>query len=163
MVPAKGVLGRMAASVRGSLRRVRPPPPAKRSSSPKAPEGGIEISYAPELDGAPDPGEVVWAWVPYEDDPTQGKDRPVLVVGFDGPLLAAVQLSSKDHAERADRGDWVEVGCGSWDGEGRVSYADAQRLLRLEPASVRREGAILDRPRFDAVLDRVRALHHWRP
>ena len=28
--------------------------------------------YAPEADGQPDPGEVVWAWVPYEDDPTQG-------------------------------------------------------------------------------------------
>ena len=34
------------------------------------------------LDGEPDPGEVVWAWVPYEDDPAQGKDRPVLVVGL---------------------------------------------------------------------------------
>ena len=32
--------------------------------------------YAPEMDGEPDPGEVVWAWVPYEDDPAQGKDRP---------------------------------------------------------------------------------------
>ena len=38
-------------------------------------------TYAPEIDGEPDPGEVVWAWVPYEDDPSQGKDRPVLVLG----------------------------------------------------------------------------------
>jgi len=29
-----------------------------------------EIAYAPERDGQPDPGEVVWAWVPYEDDPS---------------------------------------------------------------------------------------------
>ena len=39
--------------------------------------------YAPEIDGEPDPGEVVWAWVPYEDDPSQGKDRPVLVLAPD--------------------------------------------------------------------------------
>ena len=38
-------------------------------------------SYAPEPDGQPDPGEVVWGWVPFEDDPSQGKDRPVLLVG----------------------------------------------------------------------------------
>ena len=40
----------------------------------------LPARYAPEIDGEPDPGEVVWAWVPYEDDPTQGKDRPVLLL-----------------------------------------------------------------------------------
>ena len=38
-------------------------------------------SYEPVADGQPDPGEVVWAWVPYEEDPSQGKDRPVLLIG----------------------------------------------------------------------------------
>jgi len=33
---------------------------------------GLSIEYAPERDGEADPGEVVWTWVPYEDDPTQG-------------------------------------------------------------------------------------------
>ncbi len=28
--------------------------------------------------------------VPYEEDPTQGKDRPVLILAFYGPLLAGV-------------------------------------------------------------------------
>lgn len=123
---------------------------------------GIVVAYAPEHDGQADPGEVAWAWVPFEDDPTQGKDRPVLVIGFDGPLLAAVPLSSKDHSQRRDAGDWVEVGRGGWDGSGRVSFADASRLLRYRPAEVRREGAALDRVRFDAVLGRVRQLHGWR-
>ncbi len=40
--------------------------------------------YAPKANGKPDPGEVVWAWVPYEEDPSQGKDRPVLVIGDRG-------------------------------------------------------------------------------
>jgi hypothetical protein len=77
--------------------------------------------------------------------------------------VAAVQLSSKNHSQRQDHGDWVEVGRGAWDREGRVSYVDAERLLRLEPSAVRREGAILDRPRFDAVVDRVIERHGWRP
>jgi len=41
-------------------------------------DGDVQFEYTPHLDGDPDPGEVVWTWVPYEDDPSQGKDRPVL-------------------------------------------------------------------------------------
>lgn len=160
-----GALGRLAASVKGSISRGsgRPASNDRRDDDDHATTGGIDVSYAPDLDGDPDPGEVVWAWVPFEDDPTQGKDRPVLVVGHDGLLLAAVQLSSKDHSQRQDHGDWVEIGRGSWDREGRVSYVDAERLLRFEPSAMRREGAILDRERFDAVLARVTTLHGWRP
>ncbi|MGH3372220.1 MAG: hypothetical protein ACRDPR_19715, partial [Nocardioidaceae bacterium] len=74
----------------------------RRSRGPAtAPDGGAAPSgasaaYAPRRDGEPDPGEVVWAWVPYEDDPARGKDRPVLVIGRDGSLLLALQLSSQD-------------------------------------------------------------------
>ena len=53
-------------------------------------------TYSPELDGEPDPGEVVWAWVPYEDDPSQGKDRPVLVIGREGTSLACLRLAIHD-------------------------------------------------------------------
>ena len=42
--------------------------------------GVVRPVYAPDPDGDPDPGEIVWTWVPFEDDPSQGKDRPVLVV-----------------------------------------------------------------------------------
>jgi hypothetical protein len=41
----------------------------------------IRLSYAPELDGAAHPGEVVWTRVALEEDPARHKDRPVLVVG----------------------------------------------------------------------------------
>ena len=50
---------------------------------------GISESYAPEANGQPDPGEVVWAWVPYEEDPSKGKDRPVLVIGVETPTDGA--------------------------------------------------------------------------
>src|SRR5687768_3909986 len=126
-----GPLRRLKDKVASSLSRrsaVAPAPAVDLSGT-----GGIAVSYAPERDGDADPGEVVWAWVPYEDDPAQGKDRPVLVLGWDGPQLAAVPLSSKDHGARPDAHEWVEVGRGGWDPQNRVSYADAGRLLRLAP------------------------------
>jgi len=144
-----GVVRRLKDKVAASLSR-------DRSST-----DGITVSYAPERDGDADPGEVVWTWVPFEDDPAQGKDRPVLVLGWDGPKLAAVQLSSRDHRDRRDAEEWVEIGRGAWDRQGRVSYADASRLLRVDPGAVRREGASLDEPAFERVLERVAQLHGW--
>src|SRR3954452_863758 len=112
----------------------------RRRPSARHVERGVRIEYTPSLDGDPDPGEVVWAWVPYEDDPTMGKDRPVLVIGLDGPHLLAVPLSSKDHDQRRDHAEWVDVGTGAWDGQHRQSHANASRLLRYVPTEVRREG-----------------------
>jgi hypothetical protein len=117
----------------------------------------VQIEYAPQRDGLPDPGEVVWAWVPYEDDPAQGKDRPVLVIGLDGDQLLGLQLTSKDHdrdaAQEAAAGRfWMDIGTGAWDGEHRPSEVRLNRLLRLDPAAVRREGAALPKDLFDAVV-----------
>lgn len=122
--------------------------------------GDVVITYQPERDGDPDPGEVVWTWIPYEDDPRQGKDRPAVVIGVAGADLVVVPMSSQDHEGRRDEDEWVEVGRGAWDRDGRVSYADVDRLLKVAPGVVRREGAILDRDDFDRV---VRAAHDWHP
>ncbi len=134
----------------------------RRSAAPAA--GSAQVAYAPERDGDPDPGEVVWAWVPYEDDPHQGKDRPVLVVGYgpgrDGEAdrLLAVPLSSKDPHHKRDADEWVDVGVGGWDRDRRPSFANADRVLRYAPGDVRREGAALARDRFDAVVAEARRL-----
>jgi hypothetical protein len=126
----------------------------------KSPEP-VDVSYAAEADGLPDPGEVVWTWVPYEDDPEQGKDRPVIVLarvaGTSGPDLLCLQLTSKDHdrdAEQEARAGrhWMDVGTGAWDREHRPSEVRLDRLLLLRESEVRREGAALDRRIFDAVL-----------
>ena len=124
----------------------------------------METSYAPDQDGRPDPGEVVWAWVPYEDDPAQGKDRPVLLVGRDGDRLVGLQLTSKDHdrdaEDEARHGRyWMDVGSGDWDRERRPSEVRLDRLLRLPAAEVRREGAALERQVFDAVVVAAREHH----
>ena len=40
---------------------------------------------------------MVWAWVAYEEDAGQGKDRPVLVVGREGDTVLGLMLSSQDY------------------------------------------------------------------
>ncbi|MGZ4427301.1 MAG: type II toxin-antitoxin system PemK/MazF family toxin [Nocardioidaceae bacterium] len=124
----------------------------------------MQTSYAPEPDGHADPGEVVWAWVPYEDDPAQGKDRPVLVIGRDGEDLLGLYLTSKDHDRDADDEArygryWMDVGSGGWDSRHRPSEIRLDRLLRLRESGVRREGSALDRPVFDAVVRAAREHH----
>ena len=111
----------------------------------------VTIEYAPVLDGDPDPGEVVWTWVPYEEDPSQGKDRPVVVIGRRGDSLVGIPLTTKRHDDEAQ----VEVGTGEWDSERRVSYARIWRLLVVDPSQMRREGAVLERSRFDRVIEAV--------
>ena len=117
--------------------------------------GVVRPVYAPDLDGAPDPGEIVWTWVPYEEDHSRGKDRPVLLVGHDGPWLLGLMLTSRDHdAEPSHRDEtWLDLGTGDWDPRGRPSEVRLDRILRIAPSAVRREGAVLDRDRFDLVTE----------
>lgn len=119
-----------------------------------------EIAYAPEPDGAADPGEIVWTWVPYEEDPGQGKDRPLLVVGRSGRDLLGLMLSSQDR--RAGDPDWVGIGSGAWDRDGRDSYIRLDRVLEVDEHGIRREGAVLDRARFDGVAEQLRTRYGWR-
>jgi hypothetical protein len=128
-----------------------------------------EIGYWPQADGEPDPGEVVWGWVPYEDDPSQGKDRPVLLIGRrtdavqapGGEQWLGLMLSSQDHdldaEDEAQQGrHWMDVGSGGWDREGRPSEVRLDRVLVLESDAVRREGAVLDRAVFETVVTAAR-------
>ena len=124
----------------------------------------MTTSYSPELDGRPDPGEVVWAWVSYDDDPQRGKDRPVLVIGRDRDELLCLQLTSKDHdrdaTDEARYGRfWMDVGSGGWDRDRRPSEVRLDRLLRLEERNVRREGSALSRGVFDEVVLAAREHH----
>ncbi len=120
----------------------------------------MTIDYAPRPDGHPDPGEVVWTWVPFEEDAGQGKDRPVLVIGRRGSNLVGLMLTSKDHdrdaAQEARAGrQWMDIGTGGWDRQRRPSEVRLDRLLTLDPAAVRREGAALDEKTFRAVIARL--------
>ena len=128
---------------------------------PRATAATTAVSYAPRADGRPDPGEVVWGWVPYEDDPRQGKDRPVLLIGRDGDRLLGLMLTSKDHdrdaAQEARHGrHWMDVGTGGWDRRRRPSEVRLDRLIELSATAVRRGGAALERGIFECVVAEAR-------
>src|ERR1700684_169500 len=132
--------------------------PVTRTSVPTA-HRARRLVYSPDLDGRADPGEVVWTWVTYEEDPTRGKDRPVLVVGRDRATLLGLMMSSQER-QAADR-SWVGIGSGSWDGDGRPSWVRLDRVLDVPEEGIRREGAILDRAVFDGGAPRLRRDYSW--
>ena len=116
---------------------------------------GLRISYAPDRDGDPDAGEIVWTWVPYTENDGRGKDRPVLIIGRqDATRVFAVRLTSKAHdGER----NFLSIGTGPWDSRGRPSWIDIEQLYSVHDQGMRREASALDRERFVRVAD---ALHH---
>jgi len=123
------------------------------------------IDYHPDLDGDADPGEVVWTWVPFEEDPARGKDRPVLIVGRDHhdtepDHVLGLMLSSQDY--HAGDPDWRALGAGVWDEDHRMSFVRLDRVLVVAADHIRREGAILDRARFDTVAAELRSHYGWR-
>lgn len=132
--------------------------PAASTPVPTA-ERARQIVYSPQLDGRADPGEIVWTWVPFEEDPSNGKDRPVLVVGRDRRTLLGLMLSS--NPERAYDRDWIGIGSGPWDHDNRPSWVRLDRVLDVPEAGIRREGAILPRKTFDLVAHRLCAEYAW--
>lgn len=137
-------------------------PPSRRRARPleAARVRGRTLVYAPELDGAADPGEVVWTWVAFEERDGRGKDRPVLVVGRDARCLLGLMLSS--NAARDGQPGWLALGAGGWDRDHRPSWVRLDRVLVVGQRRVRREGAVLDRTRFDRVAAELRARYGWR-
>lgn len=120
----------------------------------------INFEYLPSLDGDADPGEIVWTWVPFEEDHSQGKDRPVLLVGRDGEYLLALMMTSKDHnnREHADS-NYLDIGSGPWDPQGRASEVKLNRVIRVRPDAMRREGAIMPEDTF-RLIERAWTRHN---
>jgi hypothetical protein len=142
-------------------------PPSQDRSAPKLSRrypgdyrGGRPSPTTPYRRALPDPGEVVWAWVP------RGRRRPgqgpsVLLIGRDGDWFLGAYLSSTDHdadatQEEAAGRHWVEVGTGAWDTRRRASFARVDRIVRVHPDDVRGRAEKLDKPRFDKVAAGVR-------
>lgn len=119
----------------------------------------VRVSYAPSMDGEPDAGEVIWTWVPYAENDGRGKDRPVLVIGRQSETRAfAVRMTSKDRD--GDR-DYIAIGPGAWDSQGRPSWVDIEQLYSVHTAGMRREAAALDRARYAVVAKALIARYGW--
>ncbi|GGK38740.1 type II toxin-antitoxin system PemK/MazF family toxin [Micrococcus flavus] len=142
----------------------RPAPPRRHDGGAPLPDftGRARVQYAPLPGPAAGPGEVVWTWVPYQEMDGRGKDRPVLLVGREGEHLLGLMLTTRDRNDgvRTDA-DYVDVGSGPWDRRGRPSEVKLDRVLRVDPARVRREGGVLDPARFKAVGDALARVQGW--
>lgn len=79
----------------------------------------------------------------------------MLIIGRRGPWLAGLLLTSKAPGAGPNR-VFMDVGAGSWDRQRRPSQVRLDRLLDIDPARVRREGAALDPDLFAAVLRAAR-------
>ncbi|GAA1564559.1 type II toxin-antitoxin system PemK/MazF family toxin [Leucobacter aridicollis] len=118
---------------------------------------GAKLEYAPSMDGDPDPGEVVWTWVPYVENDGRGKDRPVLIIGrIDATTVFGCYVSSKYHR------DFISIGAGAWDSQGRESFVSPERILRVTHDGMRREGATIPKDRFTAAVRGVLEYHGLR-
>lgn len=122
--------------------------------------GELTITYAPDRDGDPDAGEVVWTWVPYAEHDGRGKDRPVLVIARrDADRVYAVRLTSKGHE---GDGDFLSLGSGPWDSQGRPSWVDIEQVYSVHRDGMRREASGLDLPRFTRVAQELHRRYGWR-
>jgi mRNA-degrading endonuclease toxin of MazEF toxin-antitoxin module len=168
------VASRILSALRRMLRPSRAPqhPVPRHSAEPgragasatiavRAPSArALVLQYAPVRDGAPDAGEIVWTWVPFEENDGRGKDRPVLVIARQSAdRVYAVRLTSKPHDR--DR-EFVALGSGAWDPEGRGSWVDLEQIYSVHARGMRREAAALDAERFQRVADALRARYGWR-
>ncbi|MFB7250681.1 type II toxin-antitoxin system PemK/MazF family toxin [Microbacterium sp. NPDC056234] len=120
----------------------------------------LRVEYAPARDGSPDAGEIIWTWVPYEENDGRGKDRPVLVIGRQSDTrVYAVRMTSKPHDGHRD---YLSIGAGEWDRAGRESWVDIEELYSVHEAGMRREAAILQRARYDRVAQALVHRYGWR-
>ena len=151
-------------------------PSARRSAAPASREEGragfaatieiepprasaLRITYSPDPDGDPDAGEIIWTWVPYAERDGRGKDRPVLVIGRqDDSRVYAVRLTSKSHD--GDR-DFLAIGSGPWDAQGRPSWVDIEQLYSVHADGMRREASALDPDRFTRIAAALHQRYGW--
>lgn len=120
----------------------------------------LRITYAPNRDGDPDAGEVIWTWVPYAERDGRGKDRPVLVIGRqDADRVYAVRMTSVSHD--GDR-DFLSIGSGPWDSRGRESWVDIDQLYSVHTRGMRREASSLDLKRFARVAQALQQRYGWQ-
>jgi hypothetical protein len=85
--------------------------------------------------------------------PTKAQDAPSRGA-YQGDFTGTPELT---YAPQPDGRDWQDIGSGAWNGRGRPSEVRVDRILRVDATAVRREGAVLDRERFDQVAAAVRA------
>ncbi|MFD0407156.1 type II toxin-antitoxin system PemK/MazF family toxin [Kitasatospora sp. NPDC127116] len=121
----------LAAAAAALVRRTRPAP---RPSGPTGPK--------PRPGAGPEPQEIWWAQVPFEDGPGS-KDRPCLVLRVHGRTATVAKITSKHHAERPGVLPLPPGTVG--DREGRASWLETDELREVPLSAFRRRAGAVDR------------------
>ncbi|MFC5801554.1 type II toxin-antitoxin system PemK/MazF family toxin [Streptomyces formicae] len=124
----------------GRRERGRGRGPAAPPRRPPAHPGGPERR--------PQPGEIWWADVPYEDGPGS-KDRPCLVLQVRGGAARVAKITSKYHDERPGVIALPPGAVG--DAHGRPSFLETDELREVRVRDFRRRVGVVDPLLWDQV------------
>ncbi|AGS69857.1 type II toxin-antitoxin system PemK/MazF family toxin [Streptomyces collinus] len=119
-------------------------PPGRPGGRPS----GRPAGRAGARTGRPNPGDIWWAQVPYEDRP-ESKDRPCLVLAVRGNRATVAKITSKYHDERAGVIPLPPGAVG--DAHGRPSFLQTDELREVAVADFRRRVGVVDPVLWDQV------------
>lgn len=117
------------------------------------------LVYGPDMDGEADPGEVVWFWAPSGQDQQSHLERAMLVIGHQHSQILGLLISPNEHY--AVDPHWIDIGSGPWDESGRPCWVRLDKVIAVPYSSIRRQGTILPRSRFERVANRLRTDYGW--
>ncbi|MDX2680807.1 type II toxin-antitoxin system PemK/MazF family toxin [Streptomyces soliscabiei] len=127
---------------RQQRRRTRPPGRPTGRATGRATRGrGVAA-------GRPQPAEIWWADVPFEDGPG-AKDRPCLVLMVRGDRVTVAKITSKYHDERAGVIPLPPGAVG--DAQGRPSFLETDELRQIPVRDFRRRVGVVDPVLWDQV------------
>ncbi|GAA2144054.1 hypothetical protein GCM10009760_31140 [Kitasatospora kazusensis] len=129
---AAGLAVAVALAVAALRGRTKPERPTRPPTGPGRPRPAGR---------GPNPGEIWWAEVPFEDGPG-AKDRPCLVLRVHGRTATVVKITSKHHAERPGVLALPPGAVG--DRQGRTSWLETDELREVPLADFRRKVGPLD-------------------
>ncbi|KQB86917.1 type II toxin-antitoxin system PemK/MazF family toxin [Corynebacterium lowii] len=117
------------------------------------------IYYAPDMDGQPEPGEVVWVWAPSDGPDRPRRDRAVLVIGHGRDSVLGLLISP--NPKHANEPEWLDIGSGEWDEKGRQCWVRLDRVLEIPHLGIRRQGVLFPRRRFERIACKLRNRYGW--
>ncbi|MEU5089697.1 type II toxin-antitoxin system PemK/MazF family toxin [Streptomyces sp. NPDC021356] len=119
-------------------------PAGRRTRPPGRPEGRGERGAG----ARPQPAEIWWANVPYEEGPGS-KDRPCLVLSVHGKRARVAKITSRYHDERAGV---IPLPPGSvGDAQGRTSFLETDEVREVPVWDFRRRVGVVDPVLWDQV------------
>ena len=116
------------------------------------------VFYSPDMDGAAEPGEVVWISVTGEDS---SEVIPLIVVGHEGSSILGLVIHVGDEPASASDAQWQSIGSGVWDSSGAPGWVRMDKVVLTRESTITRKGARVPRTRFDQIAHRLRVDYNW--